>query len=71
MFGASLQAAQLCGTCLVRENAQVRGARPRFVRTLVAEQRVPFLKIGKSVRFDIDDLDACSTPVGSTSADDE
>jgi excisionase family DNA binding protein len=31
---------------------------PRFVRTLVAERRVPFLKIGKFVRFDIADLDA-------------
>jgi excisionase family DNA binding protein len=31
---------------------------PRFVRTLVAERRVPFLKVGKFVRFDVDDLDA-------------
>lgn len=31
---------------------------PRFVRTLVAERRVPFLKIGKFIRFDINDLDA-------------
>ena len=31
---------------------------PRFVRTLVAERRVPFLKVGKFIRFDLDDLDA-------------
>ena len=31
---------------------------PRFVRTLVAERRVPFLKICKFVRFDVADLDA-------------
>lgn len=31
---------------------------PRFMRTLVAERRVPFLKIGKFIRFDIDDLNA-------------
>ena len=29
---------------------------PRFMRTLVAERRVPFLKVGKFIRFDIDDL---------------
>ncbi len=29
---------------------------PRFVRTLVAERRVPFLKVGKFIRFDIEDL---------------
>lgn len=31
---------------------------PRFVRSLVAERRVPFLKVGKFVRFDTTDLDA-------------
>ena len=30
----------------------------RFVRRLVAERRIPYLKIGKYVRFDPDDLDA-------------
>ncbi len=29
---------------------------PRFMRTLVAERRVPFLKVGKFIRFDIEDL---------------
>ena len=30
----------------------------RFVRRLVAEQRLPYLKIGKYVRFDAADLDS-------------
>ncbi len=29
----------------------------RFIRTLVAERRVPYLKVGKFVRFDLDELD--------------
>lgn len=29
----------------------------RFIRALVAERRVPYLKVGKFVRFDLDDLD--------------
>jgi excisionase family DNA binding protein len=31
---------------------------PRFVRRLVAQRRVPYLKVGKFVRFDPVDLDA-------------
>lgn len=31
---------------------------PRFVRRLVAQRRVPYLKVGKFVRFDTADLDA-------------
>ena len=30
---------------------------PRFVRKLVAERRIPFLKVGRLVRFDVTDLD--------------
>ena len=30
----------------------------RFVRRLIAERRVPFVKLGKFVRFDATDLDA-------------
>ncbi|HAM02198.1 MAG TPA: hypothetical protein DCQ30_08230 [Acidimicrobiaceae bacterium] len=30
----------------------------RFVRRLVAERRIPFLKVGRSVRFDPTDVDA-------------
>lgn len=29
----------------------------RFMRTLVAERRVPYLKVGKFIRFDVRDLD--------------
>jgi excisionase family DNA binding protein len=29
----------------------------RFLRTLVAERRIPHLKVGKFLRFDLDDLD--------------
>lgn len=42
----------------VDQAAEHLAVTPRFVRTLVAERRVPFLKIGKFVRFDADDLDA-------------
>lgn len=30
----------------------------RFMRTLVADRRVPHLKVGKFVRFDLDELGA-------------
>lgn len=29
----------------------------RFMRTLVAERRIPYLKVGKFIRFDRADLD--------------
>jgi len=29
----------------------------RFVRSLVAERRIPYLKVGKFIRFDVEDLD--------------
>lgn len=32
--------------------AQTLNVSPRFVRRLVSERRVPYLKIGKFVRFD-------------------
>ena len=42
------------------------GVSQRFVRRLVAENRVPFLKIGKFVRFDPREIDlwvgACRRP---------
>ncbi len=34
------------------------GVSVRFVRRLVAERRMPFLKIGKFIRFDPADVDA-------------
>ena len=30
----------------------------RYVRTLLADRRLPYLKVGKYVRFDLDELDA-------------
>jgi excisionase family DNA binding protein len=30
---------------------------PRFMRRLVAERRVSFVKLGRHVRFDVEDLD--------------
>ena len=33
------------------------GVTPRFVRRLVEQRRVPFLKIGKFVRFDPDEIE--------------
>ncbi len=46
--------------------AQELGVTPRFIRRLIAERRVPFLKIGKFIRFDpleIDRwVDVCRVP---------
>lgn len=40
---------------------------PRFIRGLVAERRIPYLKVGKFVRFDLDELndwlDCCRVEV--------
>ena len=30
---------------------------PRFIRRLVAQRRVPYLKVGRFIRFDVADLD--------------
>lgn len=40
------------------EVAERYGIKYRFVRHLVAERRIPFYKVGKSVLFDPDELDA-------------
>lgn len=42
----------------VPEAAERLGVTPRFVRRLVAERRIPYLKLGRHVRFDPADLDA-------------
>lgn len=42
----------------VRELADRLGTSERFVRRLVAERRMPFLKVGRFVRFDPRDVDA-------------
>lgn len=39
------------------EAAAYLNVTPRFVRRLVAERRVPHLKVGRYVRFDVRDLD--------------
>ncbi len=36
--------------------AEVLNVTPRFIRRLIAERRVPFLKIGKFIRFNPDEL---------------
>ena len=36
--------------------AERLGTTPRHVRRLVAERRVPFVKVGRLVRFDPDDI---------------
>jgi len=38
--------------------AERLGVTERFVRRLVAERRVPFLKLGKFVRFDPRDIES-------------
>ena len=37
--------------------AEVLGITPRHVRRLVAERRIPFVKVGRFVRFDSGELD--------------
>ena len=37
--------------------AQVLGVTPRHIQRLVAERRIPYLKIGRFVRFDRAELD--------------
>ena len=37
--------------------AEVLGVTPRHIRRLVAERRIPFVKVGRFVRFDSGELD--------------
>jgi excisionase family DNA binding protein len=37
--------------------AEILGITPRHVRRLVAERRIPFVKVGRFVRFDSGELD--------------
>lgn len=41
----------------INQLAERLGVTERFVRRLVEERRIPFLKIGKYVRFDPQDVD--------------
>jgi len=42
----------------VDEAAERLGVKPRFVRRLTAEKRIPYAKLGSHVRIDSDDVDA-------------
>jgi excisionase family DNA binding protein len=37
--------------------AQVLGVEVRFVRRLIAERRIPYVKVGHYVRFDADEIE--------------
>ena len=67
--GAVLGGSHTTGLLDIGALAAHLGVTPRFVRRLVHERRVPFLKIGKFVRFDPGEIerwvDECRTPVGS------
>ena len=41
----------------VEAAADYLGASPRFIRRLVAERRVPYVKVGRLVRLTHEDLD--------------
>jgi excisionase family DNA binding protein len=42
----------------VDQAAERLGTKPRFIRRLIAERRIPFVKLGAHVRIDTTDLDA-------------
>jgi excisionase family DNA binding protein len=42
----------------VDEAAEYLATKPRFIRRLIAEKRIPYVKLGAHVRLDSDDLDA-------------
>ena len=41
----------------VDQAAQRLGTKPRFIRRLIAEKRIPYVKLGSHVRIDPADLD--------------
>jgi excisionase family DNA binding protein len=41
----------------VDQAAEYLGTKPRFIRRLVAEKRIPYVKLGAHLRLDTDDLD--------------
>ncbi len=45
----------------VEETAAALGTSPRFVRRLIAERRITFVKLGRHVRVDTADIDAFIT----------
>ena len=42
----------------VEQAAECLGTSERFVRRLIAERRITFIKLGRHIRIDPDDLDA-------------
>jgi excisionase family DNA binding protein len=50
----------------VEELADHLGVTVRHVRRLIAERRISFLKVGRLVRFDPDDVTNWLAPCGST-----
>ena len=68
-MGATPRAAgRLAGTAItaagpvrlldVSASADYLGVGERFIRRLIAERRIPYVKIGRFVRISVDDLDA-------------
>jgi excisionase family DNA binding protein len=56
----------------VEEVAERLGVTPRYVRRLVAERRIRFVKVGHLLRFEGDDLDDwiernCTEPIEAVS----
>ena len=45
----------------VEEAAERLATKPRFIRRLIAEKRIPYVKLGSHVRLDATDLDAFIT----------
>jgi excisionase family DNA binding protein len=41
----------------VDQAAERLATKPRFIRRLIAEKRIPYVKLGSHVRLDTDDLD--------------
>jgi excisionase family DNA binding protein len=41
----------------IDETARLLNTTPRFVRRLVQERRVPYLKVGRFIRFDPHEID--------------
>jgi excisionase family DNA binding protein len=42
----------------VDQAAEYLATKPRFIRRLIAEKRIPYIKLGSHVRLDDTDLDA-------------
>ncbi len=45
----------------VDQAAERLATKPRFIRRLIAERRIPYVKLGSHVRIDTNDVDAFIT----------